>query len=728
MTTGATLATADAHLTKRFTLPLAWRAADGQAADQCATVHYDDLSGALQAVFPTDGNLPAALLAAHLTVLGKLTEEPAFRTDVVAPPHPVRSLSAILGAPSWRMLVAEVAEAMQRPGTGADQPDPTTASQVRFEFCLDADHEPTRDERYGLRVVTEPQALRLHVPGGAVTPDDLARLVEMYRTVLVTMVQTPDADPSQTPLPAQQQATLLSRWALGAEVKRRPESLIELIEAQVDRTPEAIAVETAQGSLTYQELDQRANQVGHYLLRQGIGREDLVGVCLRRSPDLLPVLLGVWKAGAGYLPLDPDLPAARRQRMVGNAQCRLVVTTNAHLGEHAAGSVTELPLERLRPELERCPANRPGGSIQPGQIAYVMYTSGSTGNPKGVMVEHGGLHNYLLWTLEAYASQGAGGSAYMTSISFDLGMPSLFTPLLAGQRVHLLPDPSSPADLGEQLTAGAPYSFLKITPGHLNLLSLDLEPEQAHHLAGLVIAAGDAFPTSLASRWRQLAGEDGTGVATEYGPTEVTVGNSGQIISALPETELIPLGPPIPGTSMYVLTEDLQPTPIGVPGEVYIGGEGVARGYLNDPALTAARFVPDPYGSAGSRLYRTGDRARWLASGELDFLGRVDHQVKIRGHRVELAEVQAALHRHHTVSDAVAIAVQPPGRSARLAAFIIPAPGHNIDARVLRRALRDELPDFMAPTDIVAVDEFPLTANGKVDVRALQSRIDPPTN
>ncbi|QWA23618.1 AMP-binding protein [Streptomyces sp. JCM17656] len=256
-------------------------------------------------------------------------------------------------------------------------------------------------------------------------------------------------------------------------------------------------------------------------------------------------------------------------------------------------------------------------------------------------------------------------------------------------------------------------------PGHLDLLSYDLTPDEIHSLAGLVIAAGDAFTSELARRWLEFAGPGGTPVATEYGPTEITVGNSGETLTEPPATELIPLGAPIPNTTMYVLTDRLEPVPVGVPGEVYIGGTGVARGYLDRPGLTAERFLPDPYGAPGSCLYRTGDRARWRADGSLEFLGRVDHQVKIRGFRVELGEIQARLRDHADVAEAVVIAVGPV-RSRSLAAYVIPAEGTAMDATGLREHLAAVLPAYMLPAHFVAIDQVPLTTNGKVDTRVLQ--------
>jgi len=335
------------------------------------------------------------------------------------------------------------------------------------------------------------------------------------------------------------------------------------------------------------------------------------------------------------------------------------------------------------------------------------------------MVQHGGLANYLLWTVEAYASRGAGGAPVFSSISFDLGIPDLLTPLLAGQPVHLLPQPLDLDELGPELAEGGPYSFVKMTPGHLDLLTYQLTAGEVRDLAGLAIAAGDSFTAALAERWIGLAGPGGTTVATEYGPTEITIGNSGQEIPAPPATELVPLGRPIPGTTMYVLTDRLEPVAVGVPGEVYVGGAGVARGYLGRPDLTADRFVPDPYGPPGSRLYRTGDLARWLPEGSLEFLGRLDNQVKIRGYRVELGEIQAALCRHPDVRDAVVVARPAPAGGSRLVAYPVLAEGRSLDAADLHAHLAAALPDYMVPAAFVAIDRIPLTANGKVDNRAL---------
>ncbi|MFE6944684.1 amino acid adenylation domain-containing protein [Streptomyces chartreusis] len=570
---------------------------------------------------------------------------------------------------------------------------------------------------YGLRVHADERRLTLTA---ALAPPYLARLASMHCEVLRAMADDPGGDALAARLDPDERRAVLGDWSTGPRLDRGAGTVVERIEAQAARTPDATAVKGAGTATTYRELDERANRIARRLAGLGARPDALVGVCLRRTADLLPALLGVWKSGAGYLPLDPALPAERLRHMIDAAGCELVLTESAHLPalEPQAGCDVVL-LDRERESIEALPATPLDRTTDPRSLAYVIYTSGSTGNPKGVMVEHAGLANYLLWTAETYAARGTGGSPVFSSISFDLGMPSLFAPLLTGQPVHLLPDPLDTADLGDELAAGAPYSFIKMTPGHLDLLSYDLTPDEIHSLAGLVIAAGDAFTSELARRWLEFAGPGGTPVATEYGPTEITVGNSGETLTEPPATELIPLGAPIPNTTMYVLTDRLEPVPVGVPGEVYIGGTGVARGYLDRPGLTAERFLPDPYGAPGSCLYRTGDRARWRADGSLEFLGRVDHQVKIRGFRVELGEIQARLREHADVAEAVVIAVGPV-RSRSLAAYVIPAEGTPMDATGLRDHLAAVLPAYMLPAHFVAIDQVPLTTNGKVDTRVLQ--------
>ncbi|MFE9423846.1 amino acid adenylation domain-containing protein [Kitasatospora sp. NPDC006697] len=694
-------------MTGPFTLPTARRAGTAPAE---VSVPYGDLIEGLAALGEAaHARLADVLLAAHVKVLHALTEDGDRHAELELPDGrpgtvPLRPVPA-----SWRLLVRRVAEqaAAGEPGTAAGGGRVLFVPRTRGTAPSD---EP------GVTVTVDQGRLRLRA--GADGPDaaGLGALAARYRPVLEAMAADPDGDARAARLPAAERDKLLHAWSRGPGAERAARGVDVLIRAQAARTPDAVAVRWAGGNLTYRQLVEQANRMAHQLSALGAGPGRLVGVCLRRGPELLPAVLGIWSTGAGYLPLGPELPAERLKLMTEAAGCELVVTSTEQLPALGApAGARYLLTDRDRAAIEARPATAPPTPDDPGRLAYVIYTSGSTGVPKGVLVDHRGLANYLLWTAQAYAGRGTGGSAFFSSISFDLGMPSLLTPLLTGQSVHLLPDPIDLADLGDELAAGAPYSFLKMTPGHLDLLSLDLEPGAAHRLAGLVIAAGDAFTSELARRWIELAGPGGTALATEYGPTEITVGNSGQPIDEPPGSELIPLGSPIPNTTMYVLTDRLEPVPIGVPGEVFIGGAGVALGYLNQPRLTAERFLADPYGPPGARLYRTGDRARWTRDGSLEFLGRTDHQVKIRGHRVELGEIQARLREHPAVGEVVVIACGPAGRARSLAAFVVPAPGAVSEPEQLRAHAVARLPWYMVPAHFVTVDRLPLTRNGKVD-------------
>jgi amino acid adenylation domain-containing protein len=351
-------------------------------------------------------------------------------------------------------------------------------------------------------------------------------------------------------------------------------------------------------------------------------------------------------------------------------------------------------------------------------LAYVIYTSGSSGAPKGVLIEHRGLSNFLQWCCDAYASKGEGGAPVFSSFAFDMIVPNLFTPLLLGQAVHMLPDDLDLGDLGRALAERAPFSFIKLTPGHLQLLNEQLPAPEAIRLAPTLVVGADAFPSSNLRPWVGLKGRPR--ILNEYGPTEASVANCVYEVGEAPSSQLVPIGFPIPATSMHVLDSRLDRVPAGAAGELCIGGICVARGYLGRPRLTAERFVPDPFGAPGSRLYRTGDRGRQLPGGGFEFLGRLDEQLKFRGFRIEPGEIEARLREHPGVRQAVVAARASTGAQGALVAYYVPAHGDRPPvAGELRDHLAQRLPDYMVPNAFVAIPAIPLNANGKVDRKAL---------
>jgi amino acid adenylation domain-containing protein/FkbM family methyltransferase len=475
--------------------------------------------------------------------------------------------------------------------------------------------------------------------------------------------------------------------------------------------PDAVAVIAGDTRIGFGELDARANRLARQLRALGVRPDVVAGVQLDRGPDLVIALLAVLKAGGAYLPLDPSHPAERLAHILDDAGAGIVVTARPHLATLAGYQGPLVLVDRDAAAIEAQPATDPEVAVDPDNLAYVIYTSGTTGRPKGVQITHRSLINYLWWSVDTYAGAD-GGTALFSSVAFDLVVPNLFTSLMLGRPVTLLPADLDLAELGERLLAAGPLSFVKLAPGHLELLAGQLDAAQRQRLAGMVIAAGDSFTNSLVKRWRV----DGARLASEYGPTEITIGNSCYEVTGPVATELVPLGAPIPNTTAYVLDDQLRPVPAGVVGEVYVGGVGVARGYRHQPGLTAEKFMPDPFSAApGGRLYRTGDLARWSRDGELEFVGRRDTQVKIRGYRVELGDVENAVAEHPGVRGVVVVARPNGSGGSELVAYVVASGGvADLSAFLARR-----LPGYMIPAAVVPLDAIPLTSNGKVDHRAL---------
>jgi amino acid adenylation domain-containing protein len=490
-----------------------------------------------------------------------------------------------------------------------------------------------------------------------------------------------------------------------------------LFEAQAARTPDATAVSSMDRSLTYAELDARANQLARYLRRHGAGSDEVVAICMDRSPELAIAMLGVLKAGAAYLPIDPAYPPQRRNHLLAATQARMLLADAQVLAAWTPDELPALALDTgwaLVGAESRAPA---GAEVASGNLAYVIFTSGSTGEPKGVMIEHGGLVNYLHWCRLAYPLEQGAEVPVHSSIAFDLTVTSLLAPLTTGRAVRMLPESLGLAGLVDAVAAGTPISLIKITPAHAQWLGERLTAQGSGKVGALVIGGENLLPEHVAA-WRRHTPD--VRVFNEYGPTETVVGCC--VYEVPPDTAgfegALPIGRPIFNTRLYVLDAELRPVATGMTGELYIGGAGVARGYMGRPDLTAERFLDDPFldGHQQARMYKTGDLARHLPDGSLELIGRTDQQVKIRGYRIELGEIEAVLAQQPGVEAAAALAQEDSDGDKRLVAYVV-ATKPVTDA--LRDALFAILPAHMVPSRFVRLERLPLTGNGKVDRLAL---------
>ena len=490
----------------------------------------------------------------------------------------------------------------------------------------------------------------------------------------------------------------------------------ELFEAQVERTPEAIAVVFDGEQLTYRELNTRANQLAHRLVALGVTPDALVGICLNRSPQMVVAVLAVLKAGGAYVPLDPAYPDDRIAFMLADSRAAVLLTEAGLLARLPAFEGPKICLDSDWKSIDTESTSNPETAVRAVNLAYVIYTSGSTGKPKGAMIEHRGLTNYLNWCVEVYdVAQGCGAPVH-SSISFDLTVTSLFSPLLAGRTIFLLPDGIEA--LAAAMLERDNYSLVKITPAHLRALAELLPPERISGRVRALIIGGEALHFESLSFWREHA--PATRLINEYGPTETVVGCSVyEVQTEDPFTGPVPIGEPIANTQMHVLNEALQPVQPGQTGELFIGGAGVARGYLNRDELTRERSVSGSF-SNGEGLYRSGDLVRERADGQLEYLGRADDQIKIRGFRVELGEIETAIKQYPEIADCAVIAVEEPSGEKRLTAFFVSPARAATDKEQLRQFLRASLPEYMIPATCQQIEAMPLTINGKIDRRVLE--------
>ncbi|HEX6903706.1 MAG TPA: non-ribosomal peptide synthase/polyketide synthase [Thermoanaerobaculia bacterium] len=531
------------------------------------------------------------------------------------------------------------------------------------------------------------------------------RTLGHFRVLLNAIVSDPRRSVSELPLlTGAERDQLLGEW--NATDSPVPESCVhEGIAARAAASPEAAAVVFGADLLTYRELDQRANALAHRLRELGVGPEVRVGVALERSLEMVIGLLAVLKAGGAYVPLDPSYPAERLAFMLEDAGVAALLTQSGLAGYDG-------PEIRLSPGARGVgeSAEPPAGGAGPWNLAYVIYTSGSTGRPKGVQISHGALTNFLASMAETPGFGTGDVLLAVTSLSFDIAGLELYLPLLTGGQVILASrEEAADGRRLQELIAASGATILQATPATWRLL---LESGWPGGEGLKALCGGEALPPALAASLRERVGS----LWNVYGPTETTVWSTVEEVAG---DGPVSIGRPIANTAVYVVDAWGSPAPVGVPGELYLGGAGLARGYLARPELTAERFLPDPFGAAGSRIYRTGDLARYRPDGRLECLGRIDHQVKVRGFRIELGEIEAVLGRHPEVAAAVVVAREDVPGDRRLAAYVVPRQAGADLTADLRIRLRQSLPEYMVPTAWVAMDALPLTPNGKVDRRAL---------
>jgi len=510
---------------------------------------------------------------------------------------------------------------------------------------------------------------------------------------------------------------LLSDWNAMEAKPAGVTCIHEAIQQTARRNPDAIAVVDGDHQLTYQALNERSNQLAHYLKGIGIQAEVRVAVCLERSAELVIALLAVLKSGGAYVPLDAAHPLERLGYLLEDAQPAVLLTSATLQEQLPAEWMSVVTIDGDRAEISTQPGDDLAVEILPQNLAYLIYTSGSTGRPKGVMVSQAGLINYLTWAA-AYYNLSAARAPWHTSTSFDLSVTSLWVPLVSGGCIEVVPESKGPEGLRFEIERSPGPAVIKLTPAHAQALAMARIPQGIQAL----VIGGEALDYEMVRPWRPPAR---VRLINEYGPTETVVGCCIYEISASdPDHGRVPIGRPIQNNRLYVLSRAMELLPIGAVGELYISGDGVARGYWQHPSLTAERFLPNPFGPAGDRIYRTGDQAYYREDGTLEYLGRTDHQLKVRGYRIEAGEVEAALNQHPDVQASVVIAREDRPGDKTLTAYFAPSSTTSPAPAELQLFLRQKLPEYMVPVFFVPMETLPLTSNGKIDRKALPSPFD----
>ncbi|WP_165423155.1 non-ribosomal peptide synthetase [Ktedonosporobacter rubrisoli] len=555
------------------------------------------------------------------------------------------------------------------------------------------------------------------------TPATIERMIGHFSQLLQACVAQPDTKIARLPILSQRELQQMTvDWNATQVIYQDSHFLPRLFEKQVERTPHEIALTYKQAVMTYCQLDERANQLANFLMARGVTSETLVGISVERSLEMVIGLLGILKAGAAYLPLDPYYPPQRLEYMLKDAQVPMLLT-QSHLAERFAAMTMPLVcLDEDWQRIARFSQELPAISGSPEQLAYVIYTSGSTGKPKGVMNTHRGVCNRLLWMQDHYQLTGQDRVLQKTPFSFDVSVWEFFWPLITGARL-VMAEPERHKDTAYlvEIIKSAAITTLHFVPSMLQLMLDEPGLEECFSLRR-VICSGEALSPLVQTRFYQRSQAQ---LSNLYGPTEAAIDVSYWECQRGDQSKTVAIGFPLANTRLYVLDHLGQPVPIGVPGELHIGGVQVARGYLNKPEQTAEKFIPDPFSvEPTARLYKTGDIARYRADGALEYLGRMDHQVKIRGLRIELEEIEMVLMQHPAVREAVAITRELAPGDTRLVAYLIPTSspmnqGDSLDVEEIQRYLSARLPDYMVPRTFMILESLPLSPNGKFDRQRL---------
>ena len=536
------------------------------------------------------------------------------------------------------------------------------------------------------------------------------RMIDHFQTLLAGVVANPNQRISELPLLGdEERQRVVVEWNETSREFASNRGAHELFEEQVSRTPDAVALVSEDVQLSYYQLNRRANQLAHHLRQLGVGPEVKVAVSMRRSPDMIVAILGIMKAGGAFVPVDPSYPAERLTFMLEDAGAPFIVTAGNLLQKLLTFFAQKIYIDAEWEAISAQPDQNPAPVASSDNLAYAIYTSGSTGQPKAALLTHHGLCNLAPAIARAFGVTENSRVLQYSSLSFDASVLDVFVTLASGATLvfptdeSLLPGPAFLARMREQAITEVllPPSMLSVLPpGEVSALKT-------------VVAGGEECPAEVLTRW----GKERR-FLNAYGPTEVTV--CATVGESHADGRRPSIGRPIDNTKVYLLNRHLKPVPVGIPGELYVDGAGLARGYLGRPDLTAESFIPHPFATEpGARLYKTGDLARYLPDGEIDFLRRVDRQVKVRGYRIELAEIEAVLLTHKTVREAVVLAREDSSEEKRLVAYVVPREGEQCDVLELWPFLRGKLPAFMLPSDLVILQSLPLTANGKIDRRAL---------